>query len=142
MSTEFKLNEIMILKTEERTLADRISVLEKDILTMEKEIQAMIKDVNVRKAELRDSFENWNQMREALADLHFKPETVIRSQLEVIFEGGLVKSVPVRELYAFGKSFRMEKEDVDAVLEKLYKDGEITYPKPDALRYENRRFHI
>ncbi|MDL2260709.1 hypothetical protein LJC08_00465 [Methanimicrococcus sp. OttesenSCG-928-J09] len=138
MSIEMELNKAMILKAEERNLFTKISTLEKDIIEMEKEIQNLVKDVNVRKAELRDSFENWNTVQEMLKSLPNDSETVIRSQFEVIFDGGIVKSIAVREIYTFGKSFKIEKEEVDAVLAKMYQNGEITYPKPDAVRYEKR----
>lgn len=138
MSIEMELNKAMILKAEERNLFTKISTLEKDIIEMEKEIQNLVKDVNVRKAELRDSFENWNTVQEMLKSLPNDSETVIRSQFEVIFDGGIVKSIAVREIYTFGKSFKIEKEEVDAVLAKMHQNGEITYPKPDAVRYEKQ----
>lgn len=136
MSIEMELNKAMILKAEERDLFNRISTLEKDIIGMEKEIQNLVKDVNVRKAELRDSFENWNNVREILRKLPDDPETIIRSQFEIIFNGGIVKSIAIRELYTFGKSFKIEKEEIDTILEKMHQNGEISYLKPDIVKYE------
>lgn len=136
MAIELELNKAMILKAQEKDLRNRISALEMNIVEMEKEIQKLVEDVNVRKAELRESFEDWNNLREILKDLPNDPETVIRKQFEVIFDGGIIKSISVNEMYAFGKLFKMMPEEIDVVLEKMRQNGEITYPKPGVVRYE------
>lgn len=138
MSAETELNRIMILKAEEKNLFNKVSTLERDILEIEKEIRTLVQDVNVRKAELRDSFDNWNRIRERLKGLSADSETVIRSQMEIVFDGGLVKSISVREIYAFGKSFKMEKEEIDTVLQRMHQSGEISYPKPNFVFYERK----
>ncbi|MBZ3935203.1 hypothetical protein [Methanimicrococcus blatticola] len=135
MAIEIELNKAMILKAQEKDLQNKISALEKNIVEMEKEIQNLVKDVNVRKAELRENFENWNHIREILRDLPNDPETIIRTQFEVIFDGGIVKGISVNEMYTFGKSFKIEKEEINAVLDRMHQNGEISYPKPDVVCY-------
>lgn len=139
MAIELELNKAMILKAQEKELQNKISVLEKDIIEMEKEIQNLVKDVNVRKAELRESFDDWNAVRDILKSLPNDSETVIRTQFEVIFDGGLVKGISVSDMYAFGKSFKIEKEEMNIVLARMYQNGEISYPKPDVVRYNIKR---
>ena len=136
MSIELELNKAMILKAQEKELQNKISVLEKNIIEMEKEIQNLVKDVNVRKAELRESFDDWNAVREILKSLPNDLETIIKTQFEVIFDGGIVKGISVSEMYTFGKSFKMQPEEIDVVLEKMHQNGEISYPKPGVVRYE------
>lgn len=139
MSIELELNKAMILKAQEKELQNKISALEKDIIEMEKEIQNLVKDVNVRKAELRESFDDWNTVREILKSLPNDSETVIRTQFEVIFDGGLVKGISVSDMYTFGKSFKIGREEIDIVLERMFRNGEISYPKPDVVRYNAKR---
>lgn len=90
----------------------------------------------VKKAELRDSFECRNRISKILSTMPNDYESILKKQFEIIFEGGLIKGIAVREIYAFGKSFCLEKEDIDAALSKMHQNGEISYPQSDRIRYE------